>query len=164
MYSTHKMRWPNDVASSSKGTAAEVTSTGTQSFSMNSQISGSEPIEDVRLQHQFLATHGEQRAVGISVVTEITARISTQLRWRSTTQTKQRASTATRCPPRPPNRSSTTPTPQVQAVGWKDDQGAVRQGGGGTARAAARATRCPLTPTTTWPPTQTKSEVPLHLL
>jgi hypothetical protein len=37
---------------------------------MNSQISGSEPIEDVRLQHQFLATHGEQRDVGISVVTD----------------------------------------------------------------------------------------------
>jgi hypothetical protein len=36
-------------SSSSKGTAAEVTSTGTQSFSMNSQISGSELIEDVRL-------------------------------------------------------------------------------------------------------------------
>jgi hypothetical protein len=37
---------------------------------MNSQISGSEPIEDVRLQHQFLATHGKQRAVGTSVVTD----------------------------------------------------------------------------------------------
>ena len=61
-------------SSSSEGTAAEVKSTGTQSFSMNSKISGSEPIEDfdedVRLQHQFQATDGKQRAVGISVVTD----------------------------------------------------------------------------------------------
>jgi hypothetical protein len=40
---------------------------------MNSPISGSEPIEDVLLEHQFQATDGEQRAVGISVVTDYCA-------------------------------------------------------------------------------------------
>jgi hypothetical protein len=58
-------------SSSSQGTAADVTSTGNQSFStMNSPISGSEAIEVVRLEHQFLATHGDQRAVGTSLVTD----------------------------------------------------------------------------------------------
>jgi hypothetical protein len=40
---------------------------------MNSPISGSEPIEDVLLEHQFQATDGEQRAVGISLVTDYCA-------------------------------------------------------------------------------------------
>jgi hypothetical protein len=78
-------------SSSSKGTAADVTSTGTQSFSMNSQISCSETIEDVRLEHQFLPTHGDQRAVGISLVTDCYGDYDAAALWRSTTRAEQRA-------------------------------------------------------------------------
>jgi hypothetical protein len=121
---------------------------------MNSQISGSEPIEDVRLQHQLLATHGEQRAVGISVVTDYYG-----VDFDAAALAEHHANKAAR------KHGNTVPSKTAEqklhdAYAWYKRSGGkmtkaqFAKEGGDSEGSGSRATRRPLT----------KSEVPLHLI